>query len=458
MDARAVAKKYNEILATKKYMNKLYNESFSLDDSLSLLGCIMEAIISSNGEVPSHFVRTPYELTRFLYGLGLNNNDLKNNIMTNPILCHAFNGANLEKVVKYGLGSDKVIDEDIAKNINELESSFGTIKNYYHFQLNSRNEFYAGFPGFSEMEFATKYSPERLFLGILNQDKNQELPMILGETKKGYYTRVIDHKIDLLECRIDKDKLKWLGHNIVNKFCTKRPIIALFDTYSPKYNLVVRDFMKNEDVPIEKFLKINLKFYALGNPVDAFSRYTCGKNIFDVDDMSICDNVIPPTSLGLIEVPDGYELRQYLAHVKGARWGDKIDFVSGKKIDENGNLAFFSNENNKRYRDEGKIIDVLDYFKKKRLVESEFERLSKKEKFKTNLRKTSKIDFEIKDIIDLHKHNFDKICFVDDKTKVEGKGDNAKKYKNQSVVFMNGYKLIFKENDFENELEEFRQK
>ncbi len=380
MNAKAVAKKYNEIMSDKSRMNKLYNESFTLDDCLQLLSNFMEAIIGSDGKVPSHFIRTPHELSRFFYGLELSDNDLQKNILSNPILCHAFNGVNLEKVIKYGLGSEKIIDEDIAKKMDTVEAHFGHLHNYYNYQLNSRNEIYVGFPGFSEMEFATKFSPERLFLGLLYQRDNECLPMIMGETKKGYYTRVLDNNIDKLECKADKDMLKSLGHEIVDKFCTKRPIIALFDTYSKNYNLVARDFERCIDIPIEKYLKINLKFFALGNPIDVFSRNKCGKNIFEVDDIAICDNIIPPTSLGLVEVPDGYELRQYLAYVKGAKMGDLVDFQSGKRVEENGIINVLDNKKEKEF------VDVLNYFKKAKLVESEFERLSKKEMVKTNLK------------------------------------------------------------------------
>ncbi len=382
MNAKEVAKKYNEILADKEFMNSLYNESYSFDDSLCLLSGIMEAIIGANGYKYKKLIRTPFELSRYFYSLGLNNKQITENIMTNPILCHAFNGVNLKRVLKYGLGSEQIIDKNIAQKLNEVEQHFGSMHNYYHFQLNSRNEIYSGFPGFAEMEFATKYSPERLFLGILHQKENESLPMIMGESKKGYYTRVIDHKIDNMVVNADKDMLKTLAHEIVKKFCSKRPIIALFDAYSDDYKLVVHDFMKCSDVPIEKYLKNNLRFYALSNPVDVFSRSSCGHNIFDVDDMAICDNIISSKSIGFVEVPDGYELKQYLAHVQGAKWGDRIDFTTGKRVNEKG-TPIGDSSNCKAFRDEK--VDVVGYFKKSKLVESDFNRLIKKEELKNKL-------------------------------------------------------------------------
>ena len=130
MNAKEVAKKYNEILADKEFMNSLYNESYSFDDSLCLLSGIMEAIIGANGYKYKKLIRTPFELSRYFYSLGLNNKQITENIMTNPILCHAFNGINLKRVLKYGLGSEQIIDKNIAQKLNEVEQHFGSMHNY----------------------------------------------------------------------------------------------------------------------------------------------------------------------------------------------------------------------------------------------------------------------------------------------------------------------------------------
>ncbi len=398
MDSKEVASAYNKVLQNRGYMNGLYNQSCDQNDVLRTLSGVLECLVASRKFTPNEYLKNPYMVLRYLYFCGLNNDKIEENIFSNPILCHAFNGDNYEKVLQYGLGDYRVLDKKYLRMMDEIESAFESLDTYYHFQLNKRNEFFAGFPGFAEMEFVTKNSPERHFLGIFNQKIAQSEPIIMGETKKGYYTRVIDHKIDALENCLDKDRLKCIGHKIVNKFCSKRPILALFDAVSKdgEYNLITRDCMKCKDMPIKEY--IFLQSDRILNPTEAFSRSTCGKNLTDLDDMGIYDSIVPGHALGLVEMPDSYEIKQYLAFIRGCEWGDLIDFHSGKRVyiddfirkreidksGQNDNLIPL-----KEYK-QSTEIDILSFFENKKLVESEMENYQKRSRLKLKLIDSSK--------------------------------------------------------------------
>lgn len=393
MDAKEVAKVYNEVLQNRKYMNGLLNESYDENEVLRTLSGALEFIVASRKFAPDEYLKNPYMVLRCLYNLGLNNDKIEENIFSNPILCHAFNGDNYEKVLRYGLGDYRILDKKFLSMMDEIESAFEKLDTYYHSQLNQRNEFFAGFPGFAELEFVAKNSPERLFLGIFNQKIAQSEPIIIGETKKGYYTRVIDHKIDALKDCLDKDKIKNIAHDIVNKFCSKRPILALFDAFSKngEYNLTTLDFIRSKCISLKDYIFRQRE--RIVNPVESFSRFPCSKNLTDLDDIALYDSIVPSNALGFVEMPDSYEIKQYLAFIRGCEWGDQIDFHSGEKVyiddfirkkeieksENEGNLISMKHYKNKTN------VDIFEIFKNKKLVESEMENYQKRSRLKINI-------------------------------------------------------------------------
>lgn len=393
MDAKEVAKVYNKVLQNREYMNGLFNESHDENEVLRTLSGALEFIVASRKFAPNEYLENRYMVLRRLYDLGLNNDEIDENIFSNPILCHAFNGDNYEKVLKFGLGNYKILDKKYLKKIDKVESVFTDLDSFYQFQLNKRNEFFAGFPGFAEMEFVAKNSPERLFLGIFNQKIAQSEPIIIGETKKGYYTRVIDHKIDALKDCLDKDKIKNIAHDIVNKFCSKRPILALFDAFSKngEYNLTTLDFIRSKSISLKDYIFHQRE--RIVNPIESFSRFSCSKNLTALDDIALYDSIVPSNALGFVEMPDSYEIKQYLAFIRGCEWGDQIDFHSGEKVyiddfirkkeieksENEGNLISMKHYKNKTN------VDIFEIFKNKKLVESEMENYQKRSRLKINI-------------------------------------------------------------------------
>ena len=107
---------------------------------------------------------------------------LVRNIIDEGFVTHSFNGFNLERIKKNGLGSNKNYDSVLEAELAKLEKDLG-ISEYVEKQTNSVSEIYYTSPGANSIYYAMQQSPERLFHGPLNQGKNP-LPVLVGEKKR----------------------------------------------------------------------------------------------------------------------------------------------------------------------------------------------------------------------------------------------------------------------------------
>lgn len=338
-DLKKLAKTLNKIFTDKAFMEDMSKNCRSVSEMQSVMGQILTYYISTR-DTKTY----PYEELR---GLAYQNMEPKNikrkesvqealvrNIIDEGVVTHSFNGFNLARIKKNGLGSDKNYDSVLGAELAKLEKDLG-ISEYVGQQTNGVSEIYYTSPGANSIYYAMQQSPERLFHGPLNQGKNP-LPVLVGEKKEDYYLRVAIDKINRNYRLEEQQPIIDNARKVITKLCSQRPQIALIPITSKKYTL-------NASLAVEgrgqKTLREYLDHQAGGDMVwwatiTFFSDCLGGIHPSNCSDLVSTGVKVPASELEFVSVPDSFEMLQIMARQKGLQPGEKFDLYSLEKVEE----------------------------------------------------------------------------------------------------------------------------
>ncbi len=269
-------------------------------------------------------------------------------IIESGYLTHSFNGSSKEYIQKYGFDYIHKLSEEEAEvlkaksaRLKYLSDRYG--ENYYieegKYLRWKRNidkpigeEFYYCTPGIDSIQYALEQSPERLYNGIL---KNNREPMIVGETKRNYLIRYLKKKI--------APEYYSIMEQMIDDYCTFPPYIALLN-YEKMKNVQtsVTVFDPNRSHSLNEIIeKLEPKqiadYFTIGiqKPSTEFLRK---RGSYYLSDMVTLAEFIPEAEYPMIKMPDMYEIIQMYARKKGLQVGQFFDCKTGDFI-RNPNLA-----------------------------------------------------------------------------------------------------------------------
>ena len=278
-------------------------------------------------------------------------NELSKNILENGFVTHSFNGYNLNVILKNGLGNNNNLDPQIERSFDMLESYLGASR-FQDAQTNSSDEIYYTAPGAKTFNYACSFSPERLYLGILSQERDKAIPITLGETKSQYMSKVLDSKLSKLDLSVEQiQTLRDAGNFLINCFCTKPPQVALIPINSKHYDLEAHSSSLKYDngwtEPLSKVVKEdNIGTFDQSNPLSFFTTETFGLDTNNLDDLVSHNQIVPAKDIVCFPTLDRFDILQKIALAKGASLGETIDYFSGEIVQKEVKSADKSIEDN----------------------------------------------------------------------------------------------------------------
>lgn len=333
-------------------MQKFFNRDNNIDEILSTCRNIDDAY-QKFGNVIKYFIATrdksgPKDINH-QYGSGYTQDPvvsaislkkLQDNILKNGYVTHSFNGYNFKMVKKYGLGSNKTYDPALENDLDVMCGVFGESK-YAEDQGNSSDETYYTAPGAKSFHYACGYSPERLWCGPLAQDRNNALPVIVGENKVDYAKRVLASKAEKLGGSISPEDLEIglrAGNSVIDKLCSQKPVIAFIPIRSKRYTLSAchsstLQYQGGEYPTLLDTIESGTGSYRKDCPLSFFTEDTHNIEQNNLGNL-VHSGIIPAKDLEFLEVEDGFSLMQRRAMLKGIKPGEKIDFFSGERYIE----------------------------------------------------------------------------------------------------------------------------
>lgn len=193
-------------------------------------------------------------------------------------------------------------------------------------------EFFFCTPGTDSIQYALEQSPERLYNGIL---KNNREPMMVGESKKNYLIRCLRRKVEPEDYSIMEQ--------VIDDYCTFPPYIALLQ-YEKMKNVptLVAVFGRDGSYSLNKIVeKLDPKqivdYFSIGikRPSMEFIKK---HGSYYLSNMVTLVEFIPKIEYPMIKMPDMYEIMQMYAKKKGLQVGQVFDCKTGDFI-RNPNMA-----------------------------------------------------------------------------------------------------------------------
>jgi len=239
------------------------------------------------------------------------------------IFTHSCNGHMIENIKNNGLGNHLNINPKLYEAVNFLEKQLKITGDYTKQQTGRSDEVYFTSAGASSFGYACNFAPERLFLGILKQEKDDSIPIIVGENKIDYYRKVLYKKFG--------DK--------INE-ATKRNIETVLNGYFGEQNYII-SFPVNKIIDSENIFfevvrdenKVNLRKHIEENCYSGFFTSNTGSNSNpnNMDNFVMVNTVLNLEYLTFLKVPDRYDLIQLVALNKNIQQGEMIDYFSFDK-------------------------------------------------------------------------------------------------------------------------------
>lgn len=263
------------------------------------------------------------ELLGKIYGINLFTLD---EIEQKGFFTHSCNGCMIENIKNNGLGSPLNINPELYAAVNFLEKNLKITGDYTKQQSGKSDEVYFTSAGASSFGYACNFAPERLFLGILRQERENSIPVTVGESKIDYYRKVLYKKF---------------GKNINDE--TKKNIETVLNGYLGKQNYIisfpVNKIINSDNIYFEVVRdtnKIDLKKYIQENCSSGFFTSHTGSNSNpnNMDNFVMINTVISPKDLTFFKVPDRYDLIQLIALNKNIHQGEMLDYFSFDKIEK----------------------------------------------------------------------------------------------------------------------------
>lgn len=337
---KKLAKTLNKIFNDPKFIKEMSENCTSVQQMQYQMGHIMSYYISTR-DPKIHSYGDLVKLThqppepKNVKKKETNEDAYIRNTITEGAVTHSFNGFNLPKIKKNGLGSEKNYDKTLAEELSKLEKDLGCSE-FVEKQTNGSSEIYYTTPGANSVYYAMQQSPERLFHGPLNQGNNP-LPVIVGEKKEDYYMRVAIDKINRNYKLEDQKPILDNARKVITKLCSQRPQIALIPITSKKHELNASLAVEyGNKMPLSKYIEHqaggNLKFWA---PNFFFSDTLGGAYHNNCSNLVSTGVKVPANELGIFSVPDTFEIMQLKAKQNGLKPGEKFNLYTMEKVEEN---------------------------------------------------------------------------------------------------------------------------
>lgn len=310
----------NRIICNEKFiLNVLKASHNDLDLFFYKLGMVYNYYFLSKDNNADYSIEEIIERYDNLLTSGIN---LKEKVIDNGIFTHSCNGNMVEYIKKNGLGSSLNRNYELFTALNFLENKLGITGEYTKQQSGRLDEVYFTAPGATSFGYACNFAPERLFLGVLKQERDNSINITYGENKIDYYRKVIYSKF---------------GNNIDQEI--KRNIEVVLNGYFKSSNCIisfpVSSIIESDNIYFETVSEkdhINLKEHIERYCNDGYNFFTTNvgsnSNTNNMDNLIMINTVISPEQLGFLFVPDRYDLIQLIAKNKGLKLGEELDYFS----------------------------------------------------------------------------------------------------------------------------------
>ena len=311
------------------FQNLVQNENFILQ-LLEISANDIDVFCAMLGYIYTRFIvtreiRADLQLEELLKDIPYVEN-YKERVIENGVFTHSCNGSMIDAIKQNGLGSKQNKNEQLWAALEFLEQKLGTTGNYTKYQTNRVDEVYFSAPGATTFGYACHFAPERLFLGILEQTPENNIKVIMGETKKDYYRRVLYSKFDILE-----DETKKNIEIVLDGFFSKPNYVVSFPISSiiNSPNIYFEKVDEEHRISLKEFIDNNCAYQDYTN----FFTTSVGSNSNpnNMDNFVMIDTVIPPEQLGIIAVPDYFDLIEYIAKNKNILPGEEFDYFTVEK-------------------------------------------------------------------------------------------------------------------------------
>lgn len=322
----------NKVLNNKKFIESLFKDD---DFDMSLfeyrLGNVLKYYLITNDTNTTY---TYPEIESLLERAksaseSMDSKEALDYILSHGYMTHSFNGNKRDIISKYGLSYTNSLTEEEKDKIkrkrlllNKLEELTKLSPFLSGIDKEEEERLYITSPGTKTFYYALNGSPERLYMGPLFQEYSAPLPFIVGESKYDYYLRVLKRK--LKDKYINEESKEYkealsLGEEVLKEYISKKPLIALIKVsnikdlyfsyagFKPKR---LSDRIKESITNYYSFFSNEDNVYIGGNGLD---------NLSTNDYSSI-------TEISLLDVLDGFDLRNIYARSKGLPVGTLVDY------------------------------------------------------------------------------------------------------------------------------------
>ena len=242
---------------------------------------------------------------------------------------HSCNGSMVEKIRTNGLGSSLNGNEKLYTALSNLEKKLNTTGTYTQQQSGKKDEVYFTSAGATSFGYACNFAPQRLFLGILRQEYDDNIPVEVGESKKDYYRRIICQKFgEQLNDEVMTDI-----DTVINGFFSDSNYIISFQANEviSSNNIYMEVVGENNRINLDEHIQTNCGYSSFFT-----SRLGSNSNSNNMDNLVMVDTVIPPEKLKFLRVPDRYDLIQLIALNKGLQQGEKLDYFTFDRVEREG--------------------------------------------------------------------------------------------------------------------------
>lgn len=265
------------------------------------------------------------------------------NFIEKGYLTHSFNGGMVEDVKRYGLNFLEFLPQEKRKAYESLWAVIDELENlldcHSPYSVNEHNEHlddtdksYLSILSYNSIAYTMRVSPERLYLGILKSPifyKNAEV--IVGETKKQYMFNYLSKRINDLPNITELKKFELLekAKHLTNFFCTKKPIIAVYDASKMQDMEAVRNYYLENSPTIRKKIA---EIFKTDLESEYFLRIAEETEWLWITNMMVKSSSIPPESLiGYVETLDQFSIMQQIARRCGLKMGEKFNSAEPSK-------------------------------------------------------------------------------------------------------------------------------
>lgn len=326
-NAKKIANKVNKLLSDSKFLNDLIssNDAISISYEISK---IIEYYILTNDNECNYTYEEFHEVYNSEDTYNLFQEFDKEAYRKNMILANSSNGYSKKNILKNGfknINFDEKLKEELEYVENKLEKS-RYIENQS--KSNSQEDEYLYFttPGSLVVEYSMKLSPERLYLGIL-KGINQT-PYILGEGKINYCKRIIERKVK--ETHIENDeKINIYIEDILNKMCSKNPIINLFPEKTKNNQIKAWGSSISDEYNPQ-----DLSEFIYDEFTEGYADFENGGSFGENSANLVTTNTnLRNKDIGIIDIPDWFECLEIKARSKGYKNGEMIDVNTFEKIE-----------------------------------------------------------------------------------------------------------------------------